>query len=84
MLVLTRKVGEAIMIGNDVTIKVVEVRGDQVRIGVDAPRSVPVHREEVYREVERTNAASAAAAARTADRLRKLPPRPPRPPQQGG
>jgi len=70
MLVLTRRVGEAIVIGSDITVKVVEVRGDQVRIGIDAPRSVPVHREEVYREVERTNAAAAAAARRTADVLR--------------
>ena len=70
MLVLTRRVGEAIVIGSGITVKVVEVRGDQVRIGIDAPRSVPVHREEVYREVERTNAAAAAAARRTADVLR--------------
>lgn len=51
MLVLTRRVGEAIMIGTDVVVKVVEVRGDQVRIAIEAPRSVPVHREEVHREL---------------------------------
>jgi carbon storage regulator len=77
MLVLTRRVGEAIMIGNSVTIKVIEVRGDQVRIGVDAPRQVPVHREEVYREVERTNAAAAAASRRTAEMLRRRAAPPP-------
>ncbi len=63
MLVLTRRVGEAIVIGNGMVVRVLEVRGDQVRIGVDAPRSVPVHREEVYREVERTNADAAASSS---------------------
>lgn len=71
MLVLTRKVGEAIVIGNGMVVRVLGVRGDQVRIGVDAPRSVPVHREEVYREVERTNADAAASAARAAALLRQ-------------
>lgn len=71
MLVLTRRVGEAIVIGNGMVVRVLEVRGDQVRIGVDAPRSVPVHREEVYREVARTNTDAAASAARTAALLRK-------------
>lgn len=71
MLVLTRRVGEAIVIGNGMVVRVLEVRGDQVRIGVDAPRSVPVHREEVYREVARTNNDAAASAARTAALLRQ-------------
>lgn len=71
MLVLTRKVGEAIVIGNGMVVRVLGVRGDQVRIGVDAPRSVPVHREEVYREVEQTNADAAASAARAAALLRQ-------------
>lgn len=71
MLVLTRKVGEAIVIGNGMVVRVLGVRGDQVRIGVDAPRNVPVHREEVYREVEQTNADAAASAARAAALLRQ-------------
>lgn len=71
MLVLTRRVGEAIVIGNGMVVRVLGVRGDQVRIGVDAPRSVPVHREEVYREVEQTNADAAASAARAAALLRQ-------------
>ena len=49
MLVLTRGVNESIMIGRDVVITVLEVRGDHVRIGIEAPRDVPVHREEVFR-----------------------------------
>lgn len=71
MLVLTRRVGEAIVIGNGMVVRVLEVRGDQVRVGVDAPRSVPVHREEVYREVVQTNTDAAASAARAAALLRR-------------
>jgi len=50
--VLTRKRDESIIIGDNIKITVVEVRGDQVKIGVDAPRAIPVHREEVYREIQ--------------------------------
>jgi carbon storage regulator len=48
MLVLCRKVGERIVIGHDVTIELVDIRGDKVRLGIEAPQAVPVHREEVY------------------------------------
>ena len=51
MLVLTRRRDESIMIGDDIRVTVVEVRGDQVKLGIDAPRSIPVHREEVYLEI---------------------------------
>lgn len=70
MLVLTRRPGESIVIGDDVTVTVLEVRGDQIRIGIDAPRSVKVHREEVVREIERTNSEAVASAARAAQLLR--------------
>ena len=73
MLVLSRKVGESIMIGNDVMVTIVEFRGDQVRIGVDAPRSVQVYREELYAEVSRQN--RAAASIDVSD-LADLPARP--------
>ncbi|MCB0995989.1 MAG: carbon storage regulator CsrA [Acidimicrobiales bacterium] len=55
MLVLTRRVNESIVIGQDITITVLELRGDQVRIGIQAPRSVSVHREEVFAEISRQN-----------------------------
>lgn len=55
MLVLTRKVDQSIIIGDDIRIVIVDVRGDQVKIGIDAPRSVSVHREEVYEDILQEN-----------------------------
>ena len=52
MLILTRNVGQTIKIGDDVSITVLGVQGNQVRIGIDAPREVSVHREEVYKRIE--------------------------------
>ncbi len=51
MLILTRRVGETLMVGDDVTVTVLGVKGNQVRIGVNAPKDVEVHREEIYRRV---------------------------------
>jgi carbon storage regulator len=53
MLVLSRKMGESIVINNDIRIMVVDIRGDKVRLGVEAPREVPVHRNEVYEAIQR-------------------------------
>ena len=55
MLVLSRHRDECIMIGDDVTITVVDIRGDKVRLGIDAPKHVPVHRQEVYEAIKREN-----------------------------
>ncbi len=52
MLILTRRVGERLMIGDDVSVTVLDVKGNQVRIGVNAPPSVPVHREEIYERIQ--------------------------------
>ena len=52
MLILTRRVGETLMIGDDVTVTVLGVKGNQVRIGVQAPKDVAVHREEIYQRIE--------------------------------
>jgi carbon storage regulator len=53
MLILTRRVGEAVMIGNEVTVTVLGVKGNQVRLGVNAPKDVSVHREEIYERIKR-------------------------------
>jgi len=53
MLILTRRVGETVMIGSDVTVTVLGVKGNQVRVGVNAPREVAVHREEIFERIKR-------------------------------
>ncbi|HEY9556609.1 MAG TPA: carbon storage regulator CsrA [Acidimicrobiales bacterium] len=74
MLVLTRRGNESIMIGNDIVVTVLEVKGDQVRIGIRAPRSVAVHREEVLAELTKANRAAASPAAEALDALNKVRP----------
>jgi carbon storage regulator len=75
MLVLSRRVGESVVIGDDITVTVLEVRGDVVRIGIDAPRSVAVNRAELLAEVTNSNQAAASpaenAVASLAEALRK-------------
>ena len=58
MLILTRRVGETLMIGDDVTVTVLGVKGNQVRIGVNAPKDVSVHREEIYERIKKEQAES--------------------------
>ena len=67
MLVLSRKKNESIVINDDITIVVVEIRGDKVRLGVEAPKEVPVHRHEVYEAIQRNQQQQAAQPPHVAD-----------------
>jgi carbon storage regulator len=62
MLVLARKIGQSIVINDNVEVLVIEVRGDQVRLGIDAPRSIPVHRKELLEQIRAENVQAAAEA----------------------
>ncbi len=62
MLILSRKINEKIMIGDDVSITVIEIRGDQVKIGVEAPKAVKVFRQEVFEAIKNENRAAATSA----------------------
>jgi carbon storage regulator len=69
MLVLTRRAGESVMIGDDIVITVLEARGDVIRLGIQAPRDVQVHREEVWKELQAVNR---EAASPTEDAVQAL------------
>lgn len=70
MLALTRKKGESLIIDNNIEFTVLEIRGDQVKIGISAPKQVPIYRKEVYIQIENEN--KAAVKAEDLDKLRKL------------
>lgn len=65
MLILTRRVGETIMIGDEVTATVLGVKGNQVRVGITAPKNVAVHREEIYERIKREKGGSGSGGAAT-------------------
>ena len=69
MLVLSRRTNQSIVIGPDITVTVLEVRGDQVRLGIQAPRDVSVHREEIYAEIRRENQRAAGVQSGDTDLL---------------
>ena len=75
MLVLSRRSNESIVINGNITVTVLEIRGDHVRIGIDAPREITVHREEIHAELARANQAASGTATTDLPRL----PRPSRP-----
>jgi carbon storage regulator len=63
MLILSRKVNEKVVIGDDITVSIIEVRGDQVRLGIDAPKKVKVFRQEVFDAIKAENKAAVGSAA---------------------
>ena len=73
MLVLTRRANQSIMIGHEIVVTVLEVRGDQVRLGIKAPRSIDVHREEIFAQLQQANRDAVRPTATTSTRLPGLP-----------
>ncbi len=69
MLILGRRVGETVMIGSDITVTILAVKGIQVRVGVNAPKEVAVHREEIYERIKREQAPSLPSTGRTKSSL---------------
>ena len=72
MLVLTRKLGESIAIDDHIKIRVVQIKGKQVRLGIEAPKDTKIHREEVYQAIQNQNQESATTATDTARAVSKL------------
>ncbi len=72
MLVLTRKIDQSIIIGDNIKLIVVEIRGDQVKIGIEAPPDVTVHREEVYREIQEENKRAALRSSLNIEDVNRL------------
>ena len=80
MLVLSRRANQSIVIGQDIVVTVIEIRGDHVRLGIEAPREVTVHRDEVAAEIRAANRAAVTSGPVDLTRLPRPPKRPPPPP----
>ncbi|MBN2090923.1 carbon storage regulator CsrA [candidate division KSB1 bacterium] len=72
MLVLTRRIGESIIIGQNIKVMVTDIQGNQVRLGIEAPTEIPVHRGEIYERIKEQNLKAAQAAQGAEDILTKL------------
>ena len=71
MLALSRKVNESLIIGNDIEVTILEIKGDQVKIGISAPKTVPIYRKEIYLQIQESNK-EAVTSESTMDGLKKL------------
>jgi carbon storage regulator len=77
VLVLTRRANQSIMIGHEIVVTVLEVRGDQVRLGIKAPRSIDVHREEIFAQLQQANRDAVKPSTKALENLRDVvPPKP--------
>lgn len=72
MLALSRKENESIMIGNEIEVTVLEIKGDQVKIGIKAPKNVSIYREEIYQQIQQANREAAKGTAPQAESLAEL------------
>jgi carbon storage regulator len=72
MLILTRKSGEGIRIGDHITLKIIEIRGNQVRIGVEAPKDLSVHRDEIYAQIQEQNKSAAQSSPANPEILKSV------------
>ena len=79
MLVLSRQRDESIMIGDNIVVTIVDIRGDKVRLGINAPTEIPVHRQEVYEAIQRENVRSSRLEPKDTRNLGKPAPAPGRP-----
>jgi len=69
MLVFTRKIGETVAIGNEIKVKILEIRGNQVRLGIEAPKEITIHREEVFLKIQKENKFAANNAPKSLDQI---------------
>ena len=76
MLVLTRRANQSIMIGHEIVVTVLEVRGDQVRLGIRAPRSIDVHREEIFAQLQQANRDAVKPSKQALEKLPEFPKKP--------
>ncbi|MCE9600215.1 MAG: carbon storage regulator CsrA [Spirochaetia bacterium] len=72
MLVLARRINESIMIGDDIEVVVVDIKGDQIKLGIRAPRSVSVHRAEIFKEIQDQNKKAMQSTPQSLDKLKNL------------
>ncbi len=71
MLALSRKTSESIIVGNDIEITILEIKGDQVKIGINAPKSIPIYRKEIYIQIQEANREAASSTA-SMETLKKI------------
>lgn len=72
MLALSRKINESIMIGNDIELTVLDVKGDQVKLGIRAPKAVPIYRKEIYVQIQEANQEAVTQSAEGVEQLKKF------------